>query len=136
MAPLIRYSICADDNFVILRLVKRWLENAGFACIAVDSADVALLLIENDSVNTFSILITDLDFQGKSMLSGLDLVRSVRKRERNNMSEQQLPIVVLSGSSEYSKKLHDMESLNVFFVEKPLREKDFQMVLADIFADG
>ena len=94
------HVLLVDDSRVTREMMRRLLEDAGFAVTGVESADDAMLALVRESVDC---LVTDIEMPG---VDGLDLTR----RLRNETEYADLPIVVVSTLDSPSDRLAGLES--------------------------
>ncbi len=94
------HVLLVDDSRVTREMMRRLLEDAGFAVTGVGSADDAMLALMRESVDC---LVTDIEMPG---VDGLDLTR----RLRNETEHADLPIVVVSTLDSPSDRLAGLES--------------------------
>ncbi len=92
--------LLVDDSRVTREMMRRLLEDAGFAVTGVGSADDAMLALAREHVDC---LVTDIEMPG---VDGLDLTR--RLRSENEYAD--LPIVVVSTLDSPSDRLAGLES--------------------------
>lgn len=92
--------LLVDDSRVTREMMRRLLEDAGFAVTDVGSADDAMLALAREHVDC---LVTDIEMPG---VGGLDLTR--RLRSENEHAD--LPIVVVSTLDSPSDRLAGLES--------------------------
>lgn len=92
--------LLVDDSRVTREMMRRLLEDAGFAVTGVGSADDALLALARGRVDC---LVTDIEMPG---VDGLDLTR----RLRSESEHADLPIVVVSTLDSPSDRLAGLES--------------------------
>lgn len=85
-APKVIRVLLVDDSRVTREMIRRLLEDAGFAVRSVPSAEEALVLLAGES---FDCLVTDIEMPG---MTGLDLTRKLRTDGRF----ENLPIIVVS----------------------------------------
>ena len=84
--PKVIRVLLVDDSRVTREMIRRLLEDAGFAVRAAPSAEEALDLLEGEE---FDCLVTDIEMPG---MNGLELTRRLRTVERF----EDLPIIVVS----------------------------------------
>jgi DNA-binding response OmpR family regulator len=103
--------LVVDDEPKIVKLVRDYLERAGFGVrVAVDGKS-ALLLISTEKPD---MVILDL---GLPQMDGLDVLRTVRKHSN-------VPILLLTGRSEESDKLVGLELGADDYISKPFSPKE------------
>lgn len=88
-APLV---LAADDDELILVLVRASLEEAGYAVVTVRSGEAALAVLERERPHA---LVVDMHMPG---LDGSQIAARVREREREQ-GQEPMPILVLTGTA-------------------------------------
>jgi len=107
----VKTILVVDDEPKIVKLVRDYLERAGFGVrVAVDGKS-ALLLISTEKP---AMVILDL---GLPQMDGLDVMRTVRKHSN-------VPILLLTGRSEESDKLVGLELGADDYISKPFSPKE------------
>ena len=97
-API--HVLLVDDSRVTREMMRRLLEDAGFAVTGVGSADDAILALTREHVDC---LVTDIEMPG---VDGLDLARRLRRKSEYI----DLPIVVVSTLDRPSDRVAGLES--------------------------
>jgi len=92
--------LLVDDSDVTREMIRRLLEDAGFAVRGVGTAADALLALENED---FDCLVTDIQMPG---MDGLALTRKLRENERF----ADLPVVVISTLDRTKDRLAGLDS--------------------------
>jgi CheY-like chemotaxis protein len=92
--------LLVDDSDVTREMIRRLLEDAGFAVTGVGTAADALLALENQDVDC---VVTDIQMPG---MDGLALTRKLRENERL----ADLPVVVISTLDRPRDRLAGLES--------------------------
>jgi DNA-binding response OmpR family regulator len=103
--------LIVDDEPKIVKLVRDYLERAGFMVRAASDGRSALSLARTDKPD---LIILDL---GLPQLDGLDVMRELRKMSN-------IPVIVLSARSEESDKLIGLELGADDYVTKPFSPKE------------
>ena len=112
--------LVVDDESKIVKLVRDYLERAGFGVrVAVDGKS-ALLLASTEKPD---MVILDL---GLPQMDGLDVMRTVRKYSN-------VPILLLTGRSEESDKLIGLELGADDYITKPFSPKEVVARVRAIF---
>ena len=94
------HVLLVDDSRVTREMMRRLLEDAGFAVTGVGSADDAMLALEREHVDC---VVTDIEMPG---VDGLDLTR----RLRSETEYADLPIVVVSTLDRPADRLAGLDS--------------------------
>jgi DNA-binding response OmpR family regulator len=103
--------LVVDDEPKIVKLVRDYLEHAGFAVIEAGDGNSALRLARAEKPD---LIILDL---GLPQLDGLDVTRSLRKLSN-------VPIIMLTARSEESDKLIGLELGADDYITKPFSPKE------------
>jgi DNA-binding NtrC family response regulator len=96
--------LIVDDEADILVILRTLLKKNKFEVLEASSADCALNLLENESVD---LIISDIVMPG---MNGRDFVKEVRQWDMN------MPVIFISGKDTISKK--DLSHISAF-IEKP-----------------
>jgi CheY-like chemotaxis protein len=102
MDALMRHILFIDDDEALVFLMRRLLQNAGYAVTACVSASAALQLLQVQS-HGFDLVVSDLNMPG---MSGLEFARQVLAQH------PQLPLVIVSGYV-YPDQLQQAAALGV-----------------------
>jgi chemotaxis protein histidine kinase CheA len=92
--------LLVDDSEVTREMIRRLLEDAGFAVTGAGTADDALSMLESQD---FDCLVTDIQMPG---MDGLALTRKLRENQRY----ADLPVVVISTLDRPKDRLEGLES--------------------------
>lgn len=111
---MLKKVLIAEDDKITLKTIAKIVEEQGFIPILCSDGQRAWQVLEDNS--DISLLITDYVMP---TLSGADLVRLTRC----NYSEEQLPIIVVSGLVK-TKEINSTLKLGVrYFLPKPIERK-------------
>lgn len=106
-----------EDNHFMALTMKTHLEALGYpGVLTADSAERALALLETES---FDLLLVDWVLPN---MSGLELVRQVRKRERH----ADVSIIMCTGQGKMEDLLEAVESGADDYIVKPARRETLQ----------
>ena len=103
--------LVVDDEPKIIKLVRDYLERAGFGVHVADDGKSALALIRLEKPD---LVILDL---GLPQMDGLDVTRELRKVSN-------VPVIILTGRSEESDKLIGLELGADDYITKPFSPKE------------
>jgi two-component system, OmpR family, alkaline phosphatase synthesis response regulator PhoP len=103
--------LVVDDEPKIVKLVRDYLERAGFGVRVAAHGKAALALVRSDKPD---LIILDL---GLPQMDGLDVTREIRKVSN-------VPIIMLTGRSEESDKLIGLELGADDYITKPFSPKE------------
>jgi DNA-binding response OmpR family regulator len=103
--------LVVDDEGDIRRLVRDYLEHAGFEALVAGDGETALTLVRTRHPD---LVILDLGLPG---LDGLDVARSIRRASDT-------PVIMLTARSEESDKLVGLELGADDYVTKPFSPKE------------
>jgi len=103
--------LIVEDENRIARLVRLYLEEAGFEVAVVDDGDQALPAFRHE---TPDLIILDLNLPGKD---GLDVCRAVRR-------ESDVPIIMLTARTDEADKLIGLELGADDYVVKPFSPRE------------
>lgn len=95
-----------DDDPLILRMMARALETAGFDTLCCRSGDEAVEALAKYDV---AVVVSDVGMPG---MSGLDLLDSVRR------SDPELPLILISGDGNGEQQARELGAFGYFL--KPL----------------
>jgi putative two-component system response regulator len=108
-----------DDEDVIRMLMLEILESAGHEVIGAETAERALLLLEESE---FELVVSDVVMPG---LSGLELLGAVRARRAS------LPVVLVTGAGTYDTLSQALTRGAAGLVTKPFAHADLQTAVGD-----
>lgn len=114
-----------DDDALSLKVLCKALEISGFDCVPF--SDPLHALDELDRRERFHAVLTDLKMPG---LSGLDIVRTVRARDRS------IPVVVMTAFSEQEQLLFKADLRVDAFFRKPLDIRALTACLREFASDS
>ena len=109
--PSVATVLVVDDEPKIVRLVRDYLENAGFAVITASDGAAA---IRSARTGHPDLIVLDLGLPG---MDGLDVARSLRR-------EVAVPIIMLTARTDESDKLVGLELGADDYVTKPFSPKE------------
>jgi CheY-like chemotaxis protein len=119
--------LLVDDSRVTREMMRRLLEDAGFAVTGVGSAEDALLALDTGSVDC---LVTDIEMPG---VDGLDLTR----RLRDKAEYADLPVVVVSTLDRPSDRLAGLESgANAYLTKQGLDVRELVALITRVGGGG
>jgi putative two-component system response regulator len=107
-----------DDEHVIRVLVVEILESAGHDVVGAESAERALVLLEESE---FDLVVSDVVMPG---LSGLELLEAVRSRRAS------LPVVLITGAGTYDTLSQALTRGAAGLVTKPFAHGDLQAAVS------
>lgn len=111
MPDLMKTILVVDDEPKIVKLVRDYLERAGFAVRVAGNGKDALSQVRSEKPD---LIILDL---GLPQMDGLDVTRALRKISN-------VPIIMLTGRSEESDKLIGLELGADDYVTKPFSPRE------------
>ena len=120
-----RSLIIIDDSITMRTFLTRFLEKE-FVVKAFETADSALDWLKKG--NRSEIIVCDLNLPG---MSGIDFISYYR-----NLIDEEVPIVVLSGSKDRDVRLKCMEIGANDYVDKPFLPKELLMRINQLLADS
>lgn len=103
-----------DDNLIDIRIIIKFLNNAGFNPVFVQSGEEVLGLIESDRPD---IILMDIIMQG---LDGFEVCKILKSNDKT----KDIPIIFMTGLSEPEHKVRGLELGAVDYITKPFREKE------------
>jgi two-component system cell cycle response regulator len=103
-----------EDSMATARVIMNWLEPLGLKIDHFDSGETAIEALKK---NTYDLVITDFLLKGK--ISGLGIVREIRSGPKSY-----LPVLVISGFDDVSRKIEILRSGANDFVPKPVMEEE------------
>jgi len=126
-AGLVGKILYVEDSMTAATITTRIMEKHGLKVVHVTTAEQALELLDslkNGWVNEddgFDIIITDFYLKGK--LTGGDLLHAIRTRF--HLSQQEMPVLVITVSDEHKKQTEVFHAGANDFVTKPIFEEIF-----------
>ena len=111
MSILMKTILVVDDEPKIVKLVRDYLERAGFEVHVASNGKIALSLARSEKPD---LIVLDL---GLPQMDGLDVTRELRKVSN-------LPIIMLTGRSEEADKLIGLELGADDYITKPFSPKE------------
>jgi len=120
--------LVADDDPEICTLIKRFLgkNSSEYVITACNDAESALVHIQRD--DPFDILISDFMLPG---ISGIELIAQVRQ----NGPTARLPIVMISGHSNYAMDARAKSAGANAFLNKPFTLSQLRTTVQQLLAD-
>jgi two-component system cell cycle response regulator len=103
-----------EDSLATARVIMSWLEPLGLKIDHFDSGETAIEALKK---NDYDLVITDFLLKGK--ISGLGIVREIR-----GGPQAYLPVLVISGFDDVSRKIEILRSGASDFVPKPVMEEE------------
>lgn len=103
--------LVVDDEAEIVRLVRAYLERAGFAVVTASEGDEALAVFRHERPN---LVVLDLNLPG---LDGLDVCRAMRR-------DSDVPIIMLTARLEETDRLIGLELGADDYVVKPFSPRE------------
>lgn len=117
---LVGHVLYVEDSRTAAAVTKKILEKHGLKVSLTDNAEQAIVLLDNPNPETeFDMVITDFFLEGA--LTGGDLLHAIRARL--HLSQQELPVLVLTGSDDKQKQVEVFHAGGNDFVGKPLIEE-------------
>lgn len=117
--------LLVDDNKDIVTVLKGFLELKGFVVLDATSYDQAL---EIANIESFDLLMADIDLQGKS---GIDLLRELREK-----SHDPFRAIAFSGFCSDEDQANALRTGFDSFFAKPFRMTDVLTRIASLRADS
>jgi len=114
--------LMVEDNAQIRAIGSQMLQSLGYRVIVAESADVAMLHVEN--AEQFDLLFSDVVMAGN--LNGVALARELRKRNPT------LPILLTSGFTSPTTSSTDLTELSVDLIAKPYRKADLAVLIRSL----
>ncbi|MEM2760402.1 MAG: response regulator [Nitrososphaerales archaeon] len=103
--------LVVDDSKVITDLTKLILEKSGYECVAANSADKCLDLLDKEK---FDLVLLDIAMPG---ISGLDVLASIGKEEKR----KGIKAVLFTASSPTERELEDYRAKGAIgIIKKPI----------------
>jgi len=117
---LVGHILYVEDSRTAAAVTRKILEKHGLKVTLTDNAEQAIVLLDNPNSETeFDMVITDFFLEGS--LTGGDLLHAIRARL--HLSQQELPVLVLTGSDDKQKQVEVFHAGGNDFVGKPLIEE-------------
>lgn len=119
---LVGHILYVEDSRTAAAVTRKILEKHGLKVTLTDNAEQAIVLLDNPNPETeteFDMVITDFFLEGS--LTGGDLLHAIRARL--HLSQQELPVLVLTGSDDKQKQVEVFHAGGNDFVGKPLIEE-------------
>ncbi len=117
---LVGHVLYVEDSRTAAAVTRKILEKHGLKVTLTDNAEQAIVLLDNPNPETaFDMVITDFFLEGA--LTGGDLLHAIRARL--HLSQQELPVLVLTGSDDKQKQVEVFHAGGNDFVGKPLIEE-------------
>lgn len=109
--------LVVDDSAIHRRGMARYLRHAGYE---VDDAESAALAMRRLEAETYDAVLTDIAMPG---LSGIDLLRAIRKRDR------EVPVILVTGEPALETAIRAMEHGANHYLIKPARVEEILAVV-------
>ncbi|MFP3873674.1 MAG: response regulator [Thiohalophilus sp.] len=117
---LVGHILYVEDSRTAAAVTRNILEKHGLKVTLTDNAEQAIVLLDNQGPeDDFDMVITDFFLEGA--LTGGDLLHAIRARL--HLSQQELPVLVLTGSDDKQKQVEVFHAGGNDFVGKPLIEE-------------
>ncbi|MDZ7661767.1 response regulator [Thiohalophilus sp.] len=117
---LVGHILYVEDSRTAAAVTRKILEKHGLKVTLTDNAEQAIVLLDNQGRgDDFDMVITDFFLEGA--LTGGDLLHAIRARL--HLSQQELPVLVLTGSDDKQKQVEVFHAGGNDFVGKPLIEE-------------
>lgn len=117
---LVGHVLYVEDSRTAAAVTRKILEKHGLKVTLTDNAEQAIVMLDNPTDDTdFDMVITDFFLEGN--LTGGDLLHAIRARL--HLSQQELPVLVLTGSDDKQKQVEVFHAGGNDFVGKPLIEE-------------
>ena len=116
--------LIVDDQAMMLKLMSHPLEQDGYTIVTAMTGQEALQKIQNEQPN---LVILDLMLPD---ISGIDVCRRIRQV----LHLTDLPIIILSGQTELSAKIHGLEAGADEYVTKPVDPKEMAVRVKSLLA--
>jgi CheY-like chemotaxis protein len=114
-------ALVVEDSPIVQKVHAFYLQQAGYEVAIADSAEAALLLMNNNVV----IIFVDLNLPG---ISGLEFTAEIRRRE--NPVTQKIPIIGVSAAANEPGKIKNCLAAGMNeLLAKPLSAKQMTEVL-------
>lgn len=123
-SSLVGHVLFIEDSKTAAAVICKILEKHGLKVTHTDSAELAMELLEKQHVdkhttNPFDLVITDFYLNGD--LTGGDLLYAIRTRF--HYSQQELPVLVVTGSDDQKTQVEVFHAGGNDFVTKPILEE-------------
>ncbi|MGD8406999.1 MAG: response regulator [Thiohalophilus sp.] len=117
---LVGNVLYVEDSNTAAAVTRKILEKHGLKVTLTDNAEQAIILLDNPNPGAkFDMVITDFFLEGK--LTGGDLLHAIRTRL--HLSQQEMPVLVLTGSDDKQKQVEVFHAGGNDFVGKPIIEE-------------
>src|SRR3989337_4121244 len=103
--------LVVDDEFEIVKLVRAYLERAGFAVVTASEGSQALAVFRHERPN---LVVLDLNLPG---MDGLDICRALRR-------DSDVPIIMLTARIEETDRLIGLELGADDYIVKPFSPRE------------
>jgi len=113
--------LVVDDDRALRELLKDLLEEEGYRCEAVNSAETAIALLEE---KTYDLLISDLRMTG---LSGLDLLKQARLQRRDQA------MIIITAFGTVATAIESMKQGAYDYLIKPFKREHLLLVVNKAF---
>jgi DNA-binding response OmpR family regulator len=118
--------LVADDDPEICTLIKTILSKESYEVTVCSDAESALVHIQQDQ--PFNVLISDFMLPG---ISGIELITQVRQ----NSATSRIPIVMISGHSNYAMAARARSAGANVFLNKPFSLKQLRAIVHTLLSD-
>ena len=118
--------LVADDDPEICTLIKTILRNASFEVSVCPDAESALVHLQRDKA--YDVLISDFMLPG---ISGIELITMVRA----NPQTARLPILMISGHSNYAMDARAKAAGANAFLNKPFSLRQLRAIIQTLLTD-
>ncbi len=117
---LVGHVLYVEDSRTAAAVTRKILEKHGLKVTLTDNAEQAIVMLDNQNdQNSFDIVVTDFYLEGR--LTGGDLLHAIRTRL--HLSQQEMPVLVLTGSDDQYKQVEVFHAGGNDFVGKPIIEE-------------
>lgn len=121
---LVGHVLFIEDSKTATAVITKILVKHGLKVTHTDSAELAMNMLkkqhdETKSINPFDLVITDFYLSGS--LTGGDLLHAIRSRFQ--YSQQELPVLVLTGNDDQQTQVEVFQAGGNDFVAKPIIEE-------------
>ena len=111
MAPMRTIPLVVDDEAEIVRIVRDYLERAGFTVVTAASGDEALRVAHQQRPD---LVVLDL---GLPVIDGLDVARALRR-------DSEVPIIMLTARADESDRVAGLELGADDYISKPFSARE------------
>lgn len=112
--------LLVDDFAALLKLHSEAITALGAKCVAVESADEALTLLEKSEIGTFDVILTDINMRP---MNGLEFSKKIRMMDRPDVKK----LVILAVTVDYPSRIYEA-GMNGY-LNKPLNTELFHSLL-------